>query len=161
MAVIFAGLGGIENRGRVAVLDRPGAASLDIITLPNWGGFNGFKSILTNIEINERGNFQFLHTLGNEIFLYVFGDRIGTFNINGLSFFDNCLNIQDHGITLVLGYYRRNRVANRAAPLLVTLPPSTVLRCYVTSFRGRVVDASRRMFEFSIGMALVPEERRR
>jgi len=158
MAIIFSGSDGVENRGRVAVLDRPGSASMEIVTLPDWGGFAQFKSILTNIEINEQGNFQFLHTLGNEIFLYVFGDRIGSFNVNGLSFYDNCTSERAHGISLVLEYYRRNRVANRATPLLITMPPSLVLRCYLTSFRGRVADASRRLFEFSLGLALIPED---
>lgn len=158
MAVIFAGKNDVENRGRVVVLHRPGVANLEVVQLPNWGGFNGFKAILTNVEISEQGNFQFLHTLGNEIFLYVFGDKIGSFHVNGLAFYDNCQDGQnDHGITRVLGYYRQNRVANRVSPLLITLPPAVVLRCYMVSFRGNVVDAARRMFQFSLGLAMVPE----
>lgn len=161
--IMFAGGDGIENRGRVTVLERPGAGFFDVVTLPGWGGFAGFKSILTGIEINERANFQFQHTLGNEIFIYVFGDRIGTFNVNGVSFYDTCgpsgAALGEPGITRVLRYYRVNRLSNRAAPLLVTLPPATVLRCYLMAFRGRVADPALRLFEFSMQLALIPEAR--
>lgn len=151
---------GFENRGRVQALLRPGISPMSIINIPLWGGFTGFKSIITNITIAEEGNFQFLHTLGNEIFVYVFGDRIGQFGVSGLSFYDNCgANISSRiGISHVLNYYRRLRLANQPNTLLVTILPDTVLRCFLTSFRGQVLDASRRMFEFHLGLALVPEE---
>lgn len=152
----------VENRGRVQALLRPGVSSMSVVNLPEWGGFNGFKSIITNISISERGNFQFLHTLGNEIYVYVFGDRIGQFGVSGLSFFDNCGNAEGNegriGISYVLNYYRQLRLANQPNVLLITILPDLVLQCFLTGFRGQVLDASRRLFEFHLELALIPEE---
>lgn len=161
MPVFFTSAAGtnVENRGRVQALLRPGVSPMSIVNIPLWGGFSGFKSIITNITISEQGNFQFLHTLGNEIFVYVFGDRIGQFGVSGLSFYDNCGTSPTSriGISHVLNYYRALRIANQPNQLLVTILPDTVLRCFLTSFRGQVLDASRRMFEFHLGLALIPE----
>ena len=159
MPVIFAN-NGVENRGRAQVLDRPGAAPMSIITVPDWGGFTEFKSIITNVIIAEQGNYQFLHTLGNEIFLYVFGDRIGSFGLSGISFYDNCGAANDNkiGITHILDYYRKHRVSAQSGPLLITIQPGNVFRTYLLGFRGQVIDPARRMFQFSLQLALVPEE---
>ena len=162
-AIMFAGGDGIENRGRVTVLERPGAPFMDVVTLPGWGGFSGFKSIITGVELQEQGNFQFQHTLGNEIFVYIFGDRIGSFGVSGLAFYDTCgpfgAAFNEPGITRVLRYYRANRLANRAAPLLITIQPALVARCYLTGFRGRIADPALRLFEFHLQLAMIPEGR--
>ncbi len=154
---------GVENRGRVQVMLRPGAAQMDIVTVESWGGFTNFKSIITNLTIAEQGNYQFLHTLGNDIFLYVFGDRIGTFGVSGLSFYDNCgdaINVGQAskiGISHVIDYYRANRISRRGLPLSITIHPGQPFKCFLTSFRGSVLDASRRMFQFHLGLALIPD----
>lgn len=150
---------GVENRGRVQSLLRPGVAQMSVVSVEDWGGFVDFKSIITNLTIAEQGNYQFLHSLGNEIFVYVFGDRIGTFGVSGISFYDNCGNdlSQRIGISHVINYYRRQRLSNRATALQITIQPDTVLNCFLTSMRGSVLDASRRMFQFHLGLALIPE----
>jgi hypothetical protein len=164
MSVIFTNIPGtVENRGRVQVLDKPGTGLTpgSILTVPNWGGFSQFKAIFTNITIGERGNYQFLHTLGNHIYIYVFGDRIGSFGLSGLAFFDNCRTFEPSGrigIAHVLNYYRANRIVARAAPLLVTLDPDTVFRCFLLGVRGQVQNPATRIFQFQMEFAMVPED---
>jgi hypothetical protein len=163
MAIIFAGGDGRENRGRVTVLDRPGASPTEIITVPGWGGFTGFKSVITGFSLSEQANFQFQHSLGNEIFAYVFGDKIGQVTVGGLSFFDACdtggLAGGPLGLARVREYYQRNKISTRPTPLLITLQPSTVLPCFLVAFRGQVADPALRLFEFALTLALIPESR--
>jgi hypothetical protein len=164
VSVIFTNIPGTaENRGRVQVLDKPGTGLTpgSILTVPGWGGFSQFKAIFQNITIAETGNYQFLHTLGNHIYIYVFGDRIGSFGLSGLAFYDNCVTIQPTGrigIAHALNYYRANRIVERAAPLLITLDPDTVFRCFLLSFRGMVQNPATRIFQFRMDFAMVPED---
>lgn len=156
---VFFSSGNVETRGQVQLLVLPGAAPLDIVTVPRWGGFNGFKSILTGISMSEATNQQFLHTLGNDIFVYVFGEQIGQFGLSGISFYGNCNEGGGGriGIAHVRDYYRQMRITNNPRPLLVTIQPRTVLRCFLTGFRAEVMDPALRMFQFHLSMALVPE----
>ena len=164
MAVLFTSLGsGVENRGRVQVLDRPGTGLFpgSLLHAQGWGGFFSFKSIFTNMTIAEQGNFQFLHTLGNHIYIYVFGDRIGTFGLSGLSFFDNCgteLPSGRIGIINVISYYRHARLARQPAPVFVTINPDAVFRTFLIGMRGQVLDPAQRIFQFHLNFALVPED---
>lgn len=161
MAILFADDRGIENRGRASLLTVPGAAPASIIAAPNWGGFTEFKSIFTNLTISEQGNFDVMHTLGNDIFIYPFGDRIGEMGLSGLSFYDNCGYSQEGrvGVNYVIEYYRRFRLSSQPSPLMVTLAPDKVLRGYLTSFRAGVVDVSLRLFQFHLGFILLPDRR--
>lgn len=160
MAIIFAGGNGTENRGRVAVLSRPGGNPAEILSLPGWGGFSGFKSIITGFEFTDQENVQFQHTLGNEVYAYVFGSKIGSFSVSGLSFFDVCdgsgLAGGGIGLTAIREYYRINRISARSSPLLLTLYPSTVFRCYLIGMRGRVSDSGMRLFEFALNLISIP-----
>lgn len=164
MAIIFTDVSGsAENRGRVQVLDKPGTGLTpgSILHVPEWGGFSQFKAIFTNVTIAEQGNYQFLHTLGNHIYVYVFGDRIGQFGLSGLAFFDNCGSTAPNGrigISHVIGYYRQLKLSVRAEPVLVTLEPDTVFRTFLLSMRGQVLNPATRIFQFHLGFALVPED---
>lgn len=164
MAILFTGAAsGVENRGRVQVLDRPGTGLSpgSIVQVPGWGGFFGFKAIFTNIEIAEQGNYQFLHTLGNHIYVYVFGDRIGTFGLSGLAFYDNCVGAAPFGrigIINVINYYRQQRLAVNPSPVLITINPDAVFRCFLVGMRGRVMNPNLRMFQFQLSFALIPDE---
>lgn len=163
MAVIFTGPAEVENRGRVVVLDKPGTGLSpgSLLTVPGWGGFQNFKSIFTNVTIAERGNYQFLHTLGDHIYIYIFGDRIGQFGLAGLAFFDNCATSEPNGkigIIHVIEYYRRFKITANPNPVLVTIDPDAVFRCFLLGMRGQVLNSAQRIFQFHLNFALVPEE---
>ena len=48
-------------------------------------GFGLQRSIITRLTVSQQTNIQFLHSLGSQIFVYVFGDRMGTITLSGLS----------------------------------------------------------------------------
>jgi hypothetical protein len=168
MPMIFTRAGGSlaedSNRGRVSLLEgAPGA-----FQMADWrtggGNLTTFKSLITDVGIQERGNYQFLHTLGNDIYLYIFGDRIGEFSVSGVSFWsvstgrgcDN--NPMDLGITRVITWYRENRVVAREQPIIATLGTRS-FQLYLVGLRASVSNLNQRMFQFSMDLAMLPEEK--
>lgn len=173
MAFFFTDSSDVESRGHVQMLIRPGTdnpGSIVSVTSPPspyasgdteipWGGFVGFKALITNIVIAEETNHQLRHTLGNDIYLTVFGDRIGALGIGGITSYNNCGEGggEKIGIDHVLEYYRQTKLSARAEPLKITIAPDRVLRAYLYRFRGQVVDVAQRLFQFHLDMALIPE----
>jgi hypothetical protein len=146
-----------ENRGRVVVLEQENAAGGSVLTVDGWRGFGSFKAIFTRVHVAEQTNHQFLHTLGDRIYLYVFGDRIGSLGLSGLAFEDNCSNNPKIGIAHVLSYYRRYKLTKVAEPLRVTIDPTTVLQCYLHSFQAATINAAEQMYQFHMNLSLLPE----
>lgn len=85
------------------------------ISLP---GFPTGQAIVTNAQIQQAGNFQFLHTLQDFIFVYIFGDRIGQLSIQGIAFLDSCAS-GGAGLESMIRFYNRNRIAFRPQPVRV------------------------------------------
>lgn len=151
------------NRGRVVLLEgSPGAFQMD-----TWGtgGRNLaiFKSLITDVSVQEQGNYQFLHTLGNHIYLYIFGDRIGQLSISGLSFWSRSVgsgcdtNPMDLGIVRVINWYRLNRLVKRESPIIATLG-TRAFQAFLVGFRCSKVNLDLRQFQFHLDLALLPDE---
>ena len=171
--LFFADSDDVETRGQVQIISRPGDAvpgSIVSVTSPAdrqgggveipWGGFMDFKAIITNLVIAEETSHQFSHMLGRDIYLSVFGDRIGSLGIGGVAAYKRCgeEDGQPIGISRVLDYYRQTKLSARSEPLKVTLAPSTVLRGFLYRFRGQVISVEQRLFQFHLDMALIPED---
>ena len=114
MPIIFSG-----QPGRVVAIQDPAvaASSSGPLSVEGWSGFQGFRSIITRCMLSSACNAQFLHTLGGDIYVYTFGDRIGQFAVSGLAFSNSCAGSGGPGIGSVLQYYNNNRVAKRESPL--------------------------------------------
>lgn len=87
-------------------------AGMDI-TAPNT------RAIITQGAIVEQGNYQFLHTLNETIYAYVFGDRIGELRISGICFAHPC-NASLSGMKQIIDNYRAKRIAQSGGPVQVS-----------------------------------------
>ena len=148
--------------GHVAAMHDPSLPSSITFRVENWGGFNTLQAIITNMTVSAAGNFQFLHTLGGNVFVYVFGDRIGKVVISGIAFEGTCGGFfgsvfrgSKVGVERVLDYYWQERIAGRKTPIKVTIGAGTILVGYVTSVTAKVQDEASRMFTFSIELATI------
>lgn len=140
----------------------PSLPSSITFRVEGWGGFETLQAIITNMTVSAAGNFQFLHTLGGNVFVYVFGDRIGKVVISGMAFegacggfFGSVFRGSKVGVERVLDYYWQERIAGRKTPIKVTIGAGTILVGYVTSVSARVADETSRMFSFNIELATV------
>ena len=75
------------------------------------------------MAVAQQANFQFLHTLGSDVYVYVFGDRIGQLSLSGVAFASGCGNAVtpvsgqpfagDHGLVGMNDWYKDNRISRR------------------------------------------------
>jgi hypothetical protein len=149
-----------KQAGMVASFPDPTLPATTTLNIEGWGGFQGFKSIITRVNVAAQGNFQFLHTLGGNIYVYVFGDRVGSLGISGLAFDSVCDDAAGTiGIERVLDYYAQNRIANRKTPVKVTIGVKTTLAGYLVAVAGDVVDPKSKIYQFNLQFILAPQSR--
>lgn len=94
---------------------------------------------VTGFAVELQGNYQFLHTVNDFVYLYVFGDRIGELVVTGMGFYGNgCGN--EGNICELLTYYMANRVAKKQNPITIGLGDCKNFMSFLTGMR---IEASR------------------
>jgi len=143
--------------GQVAAFIDPTIPARTLVRLENWDGYQVQKSIITQATFSAQANLQFLHTMGGNIFIYVFGDRIGTMSLSGLSFDSTCDSaVGVIGVENVVQYYNQYRAVNRQLPLKITLGVATTFTAYLIGVSCQIADPKSRIWEFNYRFAIIP-----
>jgi len=123
------------------------------------------RSIITSIAISQQANAQFMHTLGSMVYIYAFGDRIGTMKLGGLSFPETCHdrpdaeNVVGNGsLEPMLAWFEQHKVNRRQRPVRITIGRQTTLEGFVTAFTAQITSAENRLAEWSLELATLPQE---
>lgn len=155
MPVIFSG-----NTGRVsAITDAVAAGALALVAVNGDTTISTrrHRTIITRVGLSAAGNFQFLHTIGNDVYTYVFGDRMGQIDVHGLSFSTACGGSETkHGFELLYQWYKQNRIAVNKEPVIVTIGRETSFQGFVTALTGDVQDTMHRTIQFQMSIATLP-----
>ena len=157
MPILFAG-----PPGRVAVMDDPGVDAVlpPLLNLSRTAlSFRQRKSIVTRVTVAQQTSQQFMHTLGGDVYVYVFGDRIGEMIISGISIAYDCDRPGDteHGIEKVFRWYQANRASKRRTPLLLQLGRKTTFYGFLTNFGTDVLDHKMNLMQYRLGLHVLPE----
>jgi len=148
--------------GGVAVIT---GSALPVLSLSfqDWGGYGNYRAVITSLSVQFEGGRQFLHTLEDMIFLYVFGERMGEMTISGVCFSDVCagatpgeLGRVGHGAERVLGHYVGHRVTFRAEPVLVAFGVDTAFECFLTGVGVAINDPEKGLGQFTYRLSVVP-----
>jgi hypothetical protein len=106
--------------GQVVKLDDPAlSCNTNFLTVDPDISFDAQRSIITRLTISQQVNVQFLHTLGSLIYVYVFGDRMGSVSLSGLSFLCACDDGESSGgaeigAEKMMLWYKQNRASKKA-----------------------------------------------
>ena len=151
------GDGQYQNRGRAVAVNKWNPTVK--INFEEWGWFEGLSAIITRVGTEEHGNYQFLHTLGDHIYLYVFGDRIGQMVLGGLAAPSTCQYGGGilHGIEYVNAWYALNKISSRLNVVYVLLGQRTVIPGYVVGLRPQLWRPEEMIMQFSIDFAILPQ----
>ncbi len=138
------------------VADPQASGTTGVVTVP---GLGSAKIAVTRVTVREQANFQFLHTLGNFIYVYVFGDRVGHLGISGLAFHQACgFEGGTIGVEDVMQFYRENKISKRASPLKVTIGTSLTMEVFLLGAHYDVVDPQNKICQFDLTFAQLPQE---
>jgi len=108
--------------GRPAVVSDPKAVPLSFpFTLGNWLPSSITQCILQGITLSSSGNYQFLPTIGNFTYVYVFGELMGDITITGLAMAGNCPGNSSHGMGNAMDYYSEYAIGNTGIPILINM----------------------------------------
>lgn len=124
--------------------------------------FKGHQAIITSWNYEENVNVQFTHTMGSDIYLNIFGNRMGVFSISGLSFAavgegDTC-KADNHGIEKIIQWYRDNRVSNPLANKVnITIGKNLTVSGYIIGSSYRAQDTEGWVVQYTIQVAVIPK----
>jgi len=158
MAAVF-----VSSPGTVVAFQNVGALPLSLF-LENWQGFPAMRAIVTHVGGTSTGNFQFLHTLQEYIYVYVFGERVGDLSISGLAFSAPCG--QQGGMTgieQVADYYNQYRISHYGGMLSVQIGLSGAanLRGFLVGMRTDLNDTNTQLGQFQLTLKTFSPEANR
>jgi len=123
-------------------------------------GFKNERAIITSIGIQEGANFQFMQTLGSDIYIYVFGDKIGQVVLSGLAFATGCPanGSAEHGVGKIRRWYTERKLSSNTEPITFFIGNNkTPLVGFVTGWSASVADAATNLISWKVTLAVIPE----
>lgn len=148
-----------RNRpGSVVALDDPALqCSTRLLGLDPSIKFASERAIVTRLVVSQKVNAQFLHTLGAQVYVYVFGDRMGEVTLSGLAFACECPGGADLGAEKMLLWYKRNRMSRRKVPARVMVG-RVVIEGFITGMTEDVVDPSLDLVQWGVTLLALPDD---
>ena len=116
------------------------------------------KSAIMGWTMGENVNAQFTHTMGDDIYMNVFGNRVGQLSIQGISFNSVDCDQGQHGIVEIIQYYRANRVSSSTQPITVTIGGrgGITIKGALVSASYTANDPENWMVQYALVIATVP-----
>ena len=148
--------------GRVIRLDDNSApGGLRLLDLPDKGtqiDYDTQRSIITKLQVDQSVSAQFSHMLGGEIYVHVFGDRIGSVILSGLSFPYGCENPEDTqpGLEKMLEWYRQNKLSTRFLPIRAVIG-DTPFDAFLVNFTAGAQDPATGLVEWTAPLVTLPD----
>ena len=121
-------------------------------------GFPSDTVAITSMGFSQDANVQFMKALSSVIYVYSFGERMGTVDVNGVAFISLCNSKgtdKGGGLGGLMSFYANNSVSTRSFPLTVTLAGASVTG-YVRGIRTTFSDTNLGLIGFTLSMASLP-----
>ena len=111
--------------------------------------------VITGVSVEQSANVQFSRSLGDLIYLYSFGDKMGTIIIKGILFEASCQQAGNtNGVTTVLDFWDSYKVSSRTSnnqvPTVSLRYGGRTLKGYLTDCRVQSMNPSNLMSEFQL-----------
>lgn len=147
--------------GRVIAIAEPGLQGVlpPLVTVEPALTFQERKSLITRLTIGQETSHQFAHMMGGDIFIYVFGDRIGQVTISGLSVAQDCdaLDDTEHGFEKMLKYYKQNKLSKRRDPMTMMIG-ETPFTGFLAGITGGVFDHKLLLMQWDLTFFVPPDK---
>ena len=141
----------------------PGDSNAEEVFAVRFAGANGgiaFSAPITGFALEQNGNYQFLHTVNDFIYVYSFGDRISELVISGIGFVKTCASAESAKLSQVSNFYTLNKLSQNGA-LSVTLGdlPNSTFYAFLTGSRMELQDPQTMVGQWSLRFNTVPKKK--
>jgi len=146
MATLF-----VTSPGQVVAFKDVGTLPLSIF-LENWPGFPAIRAAITAVSGATAGNYQFLHTLREFIYVYVFGERVGELSISGMAFSSACGTGGKSGVEQIADYYNKYRISSygKLINVQIGISGSASLRGFLVDMQQNIMDTQHQLSQFKL-----------
>jgi hypothetical protein len=155
--------------GRAIALAQPGVSGIARLMGEDDGqplNWTAHRSIITRVGMNHACNFQASQMIGNDVYLYVFGDRLGQAVVSGLSMATQCycgeggatVRADRHGIENTLQWYLERRVSQNRKPVTLTIGASTHLTGILVNFEVDTQSDESFLMRYTMTIQTMPEK---
>jgi len=147
--------------GVVRVLQHGGSPGYLLQTSPTITNSAPKPVIITSFGYSQDVNIQFMPTLRKMIYVYAFGDRMGTVTIGGVAFNDVCsgdspLGNSGLGTVELLKYYDANKAVKDGQTVSVSIGNgSNTVTGFLTSMTLQAQDPEYMSMDFSMEIAVI------
>lgn len=152
MAYIFG-----SQVGRPVVIADPGAMPATFsCSMGYWPGWLATNCVISGITGRTSGNYQFLLTLRNFTYVYVFGEKMGDFTVTGISCPGSCWGGNIDGMTYALAYYNSRAISITGTPVAMTMAGFGTY-AFLVGGEFAYTDAENRMGHFTYNFRTVAD----
>ncbi len=140
-----------------AVAKIPGCSGDAVFKVDISGG--SLTMPISGFALELNGNYQFLHTVNDFIYVYAFGDRIGELTVSGFGFSQTCGNASSAKICNLFDFYTQNRI-RRKGDLSVHIGecPDANFWAFLTGMRVEVQDPQTAIAQWSLRFNVLPKK---
>jgi hypothetical protein len=140
-----------------AVAKIPGCSGDAVFKVDISGG--SLTMPISGFALELNGNYQFLHTVNDFIYVYAFGDRIGELTVSGFGFSQTCGNASSAKICNLFDFYTQNRIS-RKGDLSVHIGecPDANFWAFLTGMRVEVQDPQTAIAQWSLRFNVLPKK---
>jgi len=140
-----------------AVAKIPGCSGDAVFKIEIFGG--SLTMPISGFALELNGNYQFLHTVNDFIYVYAFGDRIGELTVSGFGFSQTCGNASSAKICNLFDFYTQNRIG-RKGDLSVHIGecPDANFWAFLTGMRVEVQDPQTAIAQWSLRFNVLPKK---
>jgi len=153
MAYMFGG----ENvtAGRMKVFT--GLSSPGTITFGMGGWTNGASAqnaVISGVSASTQGNYQFLLTLRNYTYVYLFGEKMGDVTVTGIGGIE-CGNVV-HGINHAITYYNNFALSRTGTPVGLSFGNASTW-AFLVGAKFEYMDAASRLAQFAFSFKTITQ----
>jgi hypothetical protein len=126
-----------------------------------FGGVKGgqLTAPTSGFALELNGNYQFLHTVNDFIYVYAFGDRVGELTVSGFGFVKPCPGADSAKICNVYDFYQKNRIKENGK-MSVTIGDcaNSTFWAFLTGMRLELQDPQTLVGQWSLRFNIVPKK---
>jgi hypothetical protein len=140
-----------------AVAKIPGCSGDAVFKVDINGG--NLTMPISGFALELNGNYQFLHTVNDFIYVYAFGDRIGELTVSGFGFSQTCGNASSARICNLFEFYTKNRIKEKG-DLSVHIGECADANfwAFLTGMRVEVQDPQTAIAQWSLRFSVLPKK---